>query len=87
MKEFTVYTLARIAMFVASLVLIGGVWWLLSGQEPPLLWPLLLAAAVSAVGSYYLLAGPRERFAALVDTRATNMARRLEEQRSKEDRD
>jgi hypothetical protein len=87
MKEFVVYTLARIAMFVGSLVLIGGVWWLLAGEEPPLIWPLLMAALVSAIGSYYLLAGPRERFAALVEDRASNMTRRLEEQRSKEDQD
>jgi hypothetical protein len=87
MKEFAVYTLARIAMFAASLVLIGGVWWLVAGEEPPLLWPLLLAAVVSAFGSYYLLRGPRERFAALVDTRATTIARRFEEQRAREDQD
>jgi hypothetical protein len=51
------------------------------------LWPVLLAAAVSAVASYFLLQGPRERFAARVDSRASAMARRFEEARAKEDED
>ena len=72
MKEFAVYTVARLGLFTHSVVL---------------LWPLLLAAVVSGVASFYLLAGPRNRFAAQVDARATNMARRFEEARAKEDQD
>ena len=88
MKDFVIYTLARIGLFVASYALIVGVWMLVTGGDRvPLLGPLVLAAVVSAVASYYLLQGPRARFAARVDARATTMARRFEESRAKEDRD
>jgi hypothetical protein len=87
-KEFAIYTLARIGLFVASYAVIAGVWTLASGSSSvPILWPLLLAAVVSAVASFYLLRGPRERFAARVDARASAAARRFEEVRAKEDRD
>jgi hypothetical protein len=87
-KDFTVYTLARVGLFVASFAVIAGAWGALSGGgSVPWLWPLLLAAVVSAVASYYLLKGPRERFAARVDARAAAMARRFEEARAKEDDD
>jgi len=87
-KDFVIYTLARIGLFVASYALIVGVWMLVTGGDRvPLLWPLVLAAVVSAIASYYLLKGPRARFAARVDARATTMARRFEESRAKEDRD
>lgn len=86
MKEFAVYTLARIGLFVASYALIVGVYLLLSGgSSVPVLWPLLLAAVVSAVASYKLLAGPRERFAARVERTADASARRFEQARAKED--
>jgi Protein of unknown function (DUF4229) len=87
-KEFAVYTVARIALFVASYAVIAGVYMLATGRESvPLVWPLLLAALVSAVASFYLLAGPRTRFAARVEARAANMSRRFEEARAKEDLD
>ena len=86
MKDFVIYTLARIGLFVASFALIAGVWMLVTDRDSvPLIWPLILAAVVSAVASYYLLQGPRARFAARVDARATTMARRFEESRAKED--
>jgi hypothetical protein len=84
-KEFAVYTLARIGLFVASYLVITGLF-LAFGRSSVLL-QLLLAAVVSAVASYYLLQGPRQRFAARVDARASNIARRFEEARAKEDRD
>jgi membrane protein implicated in regulation of membrane protease activity len=86
-KEFAVYTVARLGLFVASFAVIAGAWALVArSASVPWLWPLLLAAVVSAVGSYYWLRGPRERLAARVDARATNMTRRFEEARAKEDR-
>ncbi len=42
---------------------------------------------MSAVASYFLLQGPRERFAARVETRAAAMSQRFEEARAKEDED
>ena len=79
------YTLARIGLFVASYLVITGLF--LAFGRSSLLLQLLLAAVVSAVASYYLLQGPRQRFAARVDARASNIARRFEEARAKEDRD
>lgn len=88
MKEFAVYTVARIALFVASYAVIAGAYVLVSGTSSvPLVWPLLLAAVVSAVASLYLLKGPRARFAARVEERASNISRRFEEARAKEDQD
>ncbi len=80
------YTLARIGLFVASYLVIIGIWVAITGAVN-LLVPLLLAAVVSAVASYYLLSGPRTRFAARVDARASTIARRFEESRAKEDQD
>jgi hypothetical protein len=84
-KEFAVYTLARIGLFVASYVVITGLF-LAFGRSSVLL-QIVLAAVASAVASYYLLQGPRQRFAARVDARAANIARRFEETRAREDRD
>jgi hypothetical protein len=87
-KDFAVYTLARIGLFVASFAVIAGVWMLVTGgDQVPVLWPLLLAAVVSAVASYYLLQGPRSRFAARVEARAAAASRRFEQARAKEDSD
>ena len=55
------------------------------GVSIPLLWPLLLAAVVSAVASYYLLRGQRERFAAAVQRRAERASARFEERKARED--
>ena len=88
MKDFAIYTLGRIALFVASFAVVAGIWMLVTGSDAvPVLWPLIIAAVISAVASYYLLQGPRSRFAARVDSRASTMARRFEQSRAKEDRD
>jgi hypothetical protein len=84
-KEFVVYTAARVGLFVASLLVFLGVFAAFGSSS--WLWPVVLAALVSAVASYFLLQGPRARFAARVDSRASAMARRFEEARSKEDED
>ncbi len=86
MREFAFYTVARLGLFVASYAVVAGIWLLFSGGERiPLLWPILIAAALSAVASVYLLAGPRKRFAAKVEERASRMSQRYEAARSKED--
>ena len=88
MKEFIVYTLARIGLFVASYALIVGVYLLVTGGDKvPLLWPLLLAAIVSSIASVYLLKQMRERFAAVIDRRARAASARFDEARAKEDTD
>ena len=88
MKEFTVYTLARIGLFVASYAVVVGVYMLFAGTHAvPLIWPFFVAVVISAVASYYLLKGPRQRFAARVERRAAAASRRFEEARAKEDVD
>jgi len=85
-KEFVVYTLARIGLFVAVYAIVVGVHLLVTGGDTiPLLWPLLLAAVISAAASYKMLAGPRGRFASSVERRARTATRRFEESRSRED--
>jgi mannitol-specific phosphotransferase system IIBC component len=87
-KEFVIYTVARLGLFVASYAVISGIYMLVTGTDSvPLIWPLLLAAIVSAVASLSLLKGPRTRFAARVEQRAATMTRRFEEARAKEDQD
>jgi hypothetical protein len=87
-KEFAVYTAARIGLFVASYAVIAGVYILVTGSSHvPLFWPFVLAALISAVASYYLLRGQRARFAARVEQRASNLSRRFEEARAREDVD
>jgi hypothetical protein len=85
-KEFWVYTLMRLGLFVGTFAIVFGVWFLVSG-DVPVLWVIVIAFVVSGVGSYYLLERQREAFAAKVEGRAAKAAQRLEEQRAKEDAD
>ncbi|MBY9074556.1 DUF4229 domain-containing protein [Nocardioides sp. WL0053] len=86
MKEFVVYTLARLGLFVASYALVVGVYLLVTGGEAvPLIWPFLVAVVISAVASFYLLRGMRERFALVVEARANRASQKFEEMRAKED--
>ena len=86
MKEFLVYTAARIGLFVAAYGVIAGVYLLVTGTgRLPVLWPFVLAIVVSSVASVYLLKPQRARFAAVVQRRAGRVSQRFEEARSKED--
>ncbi|MGZ5405132.1 MAG: DUF4229 domain-containing protein [Nocardioides sp.] len=86
MKEFWIYTGLRIAVFVASLGVVAGVWMLVA-DEVPVLWVIVLAFILSGVASYVLLARPREALARHVEERAGRAASAFEAQRSKEDTD
>jgi hypothetical protein len=85
-KEFWVYTGLRILLFVASLAIVVGVWFLVAGQAP-VLWAVVIAFLMSGIGSYFLLNGPRAAFARRVELRAERMSRKIEEMRAKEDAD
>ena len=86
MKEFAIYTAARLGLFLVSYVVIVGVYLLVSGdRQIPLFWPFLLAIVVSAIASVYLLRAQRERFAQAVQRRAERASARFEQIRSKED--
>jgi len=81
-----VYTLARLGLFVASYALVVGVYLLVTGGDRvPLIWPFLVAVVISAVASFYLLRGMRERFAFVVEARANRASQKFEEMRAKED--
>lgn len=86
MKEFVIYTLSRLGLFVASYALVVGVYLLVTGADAiPMFWPLLVAIVISSIASVYLLRAQRGRFAAVVERRAAAASRRFEAGRSKED--
>ncbi len=86
MKEFLVYTVLRIVLFVASAALVTGVW-LIFSDTVPIFWVIVIAFVMSGVGSYFLLNRQREAFARRVDDRARRASARMEEMRTKEDAD
>ncbi|WP_243056302.1 DUF4229 domain-containing protein [Nocardioides sp. SR21] len=86
MKEFWIYTLLRLVLFLGSFGIVAGVWVLVAG-EVPVFWAVVIAFVMSGLGSYFLLNGPREALARKVDTRAQKMSSKLDEMRAKEDAD
>lgn len=76
----------RIGLFLSSLVVVIGVWMLIAG-EVPIVWAVVIAFALSGVGSYFLLNRQREAFARRVEERAQRMSARYEELKTKEDVD
>ncbi|HET7358037.1 MAG TPA: DUF4229 domain-containing protein [Nocardioidaceae bacterium] len=86
MKEFAVYTLSRIGLFVVAYALVAGVYLLVTGAgSVPIIWPFVVAVLISAVASLFLLRRQRENFAAAVQRRATRASQRFEAARAKED--
>jgi hypothetical protein len=85
-KEFWVYTGLRIALFLASLAIVAGVWAIVA-DEVHVVWAVVLAFLLSGVGSYFLLNRQREAFAQRVEVRAQRASAKIEEMRSKEDTD
>ncbi len=87
MKEFVVYTLLRLGLFVISLLTVILVWILVTGEsQVPALWPVVLAFALSGVLSYFLLNRQREAFARKVEERAARATSAFEERKAREDR-
>ncbi len=86
MKEFWIYTLARLALFLVTWVALTGGAAALTGEPYPVI-TLLLAFAISGIGSYYVLSGPRDALARKVEARASRASARYEEMRSREDID
>jgi len=83
-KEFWIYTALRIVLFLASLGVVVGVWFIFTDQVP-IFWAVVVAFVMSGVGSYFLLNRPREALARRVDERAQRMTAKLDEMRAKED--
>lgn len=86
MKEFWTYTLLRIALFVGTTAVVWGVYALIA-DTINLLVVVLVAAVISSVLSWKLLAGPRNRFAASVEARASRASARFEDIKAREDTD
>jgi len=85
-KEFTLYTGARIGLFLVAYAVVLGVVWVIPGSIHPV-WPLLIAAALSTVASAFVLRDLRERFTLQVQNRAERMSQKFEEMKAKEDVD
>lgn len=85
-KEFWIYTLLRIVLFLGSLGIVVGIWRLVD-DEVPIFWAVVIAFVMSGLGSYFLLNRQREALAQRVDQRAQRMTSKLEEMRAKEDAD
>ena len=74
-------------MFVACYALLGWLYLAVFGKSGALVWPFLAAIVISSLLSLKYLAPQRERFAAVVEARATRATSKFEEMRSKEDED
>lgn len=88
MKEFAIYTLARLGLFVAAFAV---VWFAttpwLNHTPGRVLWVAFFGLVISAVLSWVFLRGLRDKFAARISDRASRMNNRIEQSRSAEDID
>ena len=88
MKEFLVYTALRVLLFIGMVGLVLGVWTLLDGDgRVNMIWPVVIAFALSGVASYFLLNRQRDAFARKVEERAARASAAFEERRGREDQD
>lgn len=85
-KDFLVYTLLRLGLFLLTWGAVTGAW-LLVTDEAALGLTFLIALVLSGVGSYFVLAGPREKLARHVEERAGRATAAFEERRAREDAD
>lgn len=85
MREFAIYSLLRLGLFLAVLAVVGGVWLAVFGSESSILWPLVIAFLLSGLLSLFWLNSPREAFAQRVQGRADRAAAKLHDLKSKED--
>ncbi len=87
MKEFVVYTVLRIVLFLASFGVVVGVMALAFGGRYNLFWAIVLAFLVSGVASYFILDRQREAFARRVQARAARASAAFDERKAREDED
>ena len=87
MKEFVVYTVLRIVLFLASFGVVVGIMALAFDGQYNLFWAVILAFLISGVGSYFILSQQRDAFAQRVETRAARAAAAFEERKAREDED
>ena len=87
MKEFVVYTVMRVLLFLASFGVVVGVMALAFDGRYNLFWAVILAFLISGIGSYFILNRQREAFAMRVESRASKASAAFEERKAREDRD
>lgn len=87
MKEFVVYTVMRIVLFMASFGVVVGLMALAFDGRYNLFWAIILAFLISGVASFFILDRQREAFARRVETRAAKAAAAFEERKAREDTD
>jgi uncharacterized membrane protein len=86
-KEFVVYTVMRIALFLASFGVVVGVMALVFDGRYNLFWAVILAFLISGIASYFILDRQREAFARRVEARASRASAAFEERKAREDQD
>lgn len=87
MKEFVVYTVLRIVLFLASFGIVVGIMAFAFDGSYNLFWAVVLAFLISGIGSFFILDRQREAFARRVETRAAKAAAAFEERKAREDTD
>lgn len=87
MKEFVVYTVMRILLFMASFGIVVGVMALAFDGRYNLFWAIILAFLISGVASFFILDRQREAFARRVEARAAKASAAFEERKAREDQD
>ena len=80
MKEFVVYNLMRLLLLASWIVIVIGVWSMIS-DEVPLLPALIVALIGSGISAWFLLARQREAFAHRVANRVDTTKDKYEEMR------
>lgn len=87
-KEFLVYSLLRLVVFVGALALVVGVWALVGGNDSvSVLGSIVLALLLSGIASYFLLDRQRQALARRVEARAAAASEALERRKAREDVD
>lgn len=77
----------RLAIFVACLLMVMGLWAAVNEGQVNSIWVLVLAFLLSGIASYFLLRRQREAFAQRVEKRASRAADRFEQMKAREDVD
>ena len=85
MKEFVVYTVLRVVLFLASFAVVIGLMALAFDGRYNLFWAIVAAFLISGIASYFILDRQREAFARRVETRAAKASAAFEARKARED--
>lgn len=84
MKEFWVYTLMRLGLFLGAFLIVFGVWFAVAGEVT--VWvAIVIAFLLSGIASFVLLDKQRAKFAQKVEHRARPIEEKFEAMRTRED--